>query len=76
MTDGRGLFSTIARMSGDLDRSSEVPARMAVVTEGTLAVSLASAARCPAADDSVRMKVSATVLEGAVVVMEGVVVAC
>ncbi len=76
MTDGRGLFSTIARMSSDLDRSSGVPVRMEAVTDGTLAASLASAARCPAADDSIRVKGSATVLEGAIVVIEGVVVAC
>ena len=74
ITDGRGLFSTIARMSGDRDRSSGVQVRTEAVADGTLAASLASAARCPAADDSVRVTSSAMVLEGAIVVMEGVLV--
>ena len=74
ITDGRGLFSTIARMSGDRERSSGVQVRTVAVTDGTLAASLASTARCPAADDSVRVTTSAIVLEGAVVVMEGVLV--
>ncbi len=44
--DGRGRFSTMALISGDRARSSAERTGAAAVVAGTLAASLAIAARC------------------------------
>ena len=66
MTEVRGLFSTMARISGTRDKSSEViEVQTAVVAGGVRAAFLTNAARCPSGDGSVRPVVRAAMMVGA-----------